>query len=893
MDTPEASDSNSTDEAGSPGRTILGRFRVEKILGHGGMGEVLLAEDTLLHRRVALKRLRSDDEEGSKHRRAILKEARRASQVSDRRIAAIYDVVDLGNELLIVMEFVPGSTLRERMRGPIPVGEFWDLSSQCVGAVGAAHAHGVIHRDIKPENLMVTQDGLIKILDFGIAGRAETPEGASSPSTTTMTSEERRGVVVGTPPYMAPEAHYGGRIDQRTDIFSLGAMFYELLTSQHPFAAPTYGAVVERIMNSVPPAVHQVNPTVGPLLSGVIAKMIAKDPEQRYASCDELQKSLDEARHLEPLGGTPQPATAPRAAARFTIRWPAVAAAAIALAAGVAAWGLWRGSFGAGLPRDRHLAVLAPLTPGASDEFAGMALGSIDLLAARLQKHQAQPGFQLASFQEGLDEKVASIVEARKILGANLALVPTLEQRTDVFRARLDLWDAARGRVVASRIAETPLSQPFAFLDHLYSDAVDLLGLTAGGRDAASEYGVRGAGTLRFLLQGIGRMRNTTTEEQARRAADDLELACKTEPDAAAARAWLAAAQRKCYLLGKDRAWLDLSKTSAREAIGRDSSRAEPYRVLGMVLALEGDAPGARAAFARACAINPTDDDTYSRLGRMHGQLGEPEKERETYLAAIASRPHCWQPYWWLATWHFRRGQVGESIQAYEQMVRHSPDLYRGYSYLGGLLVLNGDYERAIDTLRHSLTLRPTKVAFDNLGTAYFNSGRLVEAIGAYNQSFQFGFAEYDSWLNLGDAYFWLPERRDQASAAYAQSIRLGRERMRSRSQQGQSFDVMIPANLATVFPKLGEPDSARAYLRQALDADSANTMVQFCAGLVHWQLAERTVALTWIERAVQNGYPLAWLRDSPVFQEWRSEERFRALIAGAAPQTPQTTSPG
>src|SRR5262249_9566879 len=160
--------------------------------------------------------------------------------------------------------------------------------------------------------------------------------------------------------------------------------------------------------------------------------------------------------------------------------------------------------------------------------------------------------------------------------------------------------------------------------------------------------------------------------------------------------------------------------------------------------------------------------------GRTYAQLNQPEQERDTYLAVIAQRPHCWQPYWWLATWYYRRGQVEESIQAYERMVRRSPDLYRGYSSLGGLLVLHGDYDRSIDTLKLSLALRPTKAAFDNLGTAYFNSGKIAEAVGAYNQSFQFGFAEYDSWLNLGDAYYWLRDRKDQAAEAYGQAIRLG-----------------------------------------------------------------------------------------------------------------------
>jgi serine/threonine-protein kinase len=420
-----------------------------------------------------------------------------------------------------------------------------------------------------------------------------------------------------------------------------------------------------------------------------------------------------------------------------------------------------------------------------------------------------------------------------------------------------------------------------------------MLGLPAGGADAASESGVRGAGTLRFLLQGIGRVRSATTEDQARRAVDDLELACRAEPEAAAARAWLSAAQRRCYTLGNDRAWLDRAEASAREAVGRDSARAETQKSLALALALKKDPNGALEAFRRTCEINPTDDAMVLRLARAYAQLGQPEREKETYLAAIADRPHCWQPYWWLATWHFRHARIEESIQAYRDMIRRAPDLYRGYSSLGGVLVLEGRYDPAIDTLQRSIALRPTKYAFDNLGTACFNSGRLEQAIDAYNQSFQFGFADYGSWLNLGDAYFWLRGRQDQAAEAYAQAVRLGREESSTRAQRGLTFDVMIPANLSTVFPKIGQPDSARAHLRLALHADSTNAMVQYCAALTYWQLADRGRALAWLERAVRNGYPVAWLRDSPIFQEWRGEAAFRALIAGAGPQPRRSPSPG
>jgi len=883
---PESPDASPTGATSTVGEVIRQRYRVEQVLGRGGMGEVLLAHDVLLDRRVALKRLRPNGDEDASRRSAILKEARRASQVADPRIAAIYDVLEVDADVLIVMEYVEGQTLRARIGSPMPLAEFWDLAIQCVEAVGAAHARGIIHRDIKPENLMVTVGGQIKILDFGIARRPDAPEGEALGPATTMTAEGRALVIAGTPQYMAPEAHYGGRIDARTDIFSLGTVFYELLTAQHPFAAPTYQGVLERVMTHDPPPVGDVNAAVGPALSGVIARMMVKDQAHRYASCEMLLTDLAATRAQSggPAGagaGSPASGGARRGRQR---RVAIIAGPAVAL--GILGWALMRWAPSRALPDDRNLVVLPPTAAGMSDEFAPFALGAIDLLTQRLQKHQMQSGFQIGTFVDAMDEHVHTAVDARKALGANLALVPTLEQRPDVFRGRLVLWDTGRGAIVASRVVETPVSQPFLFLDRLYRDATGMLGLAPRLGDAASEIGVRGAGTLRFLVRGIGRMRSATTPAEAERAVEDLELARRAEPESPGALAWLAAAQRRCFTLGSDRRWLDKAEASAREAAARDSSRAEAYRCLGLTLVAKKDERGALAAFARACSLNPADDDTYSRLGSVYGRLGRHDLEVATYRSVIARRPHCWKPYWWLANAYYRRGQVEEAIPAYREMVRRAPGFYKAYSSLGGLLVLRGDYEAAIDTLKRSLALCPTKTAFDNLGTACFNSGRIQEAVDAYNQALQFGFAEYDAWLNLGDAYYFLQGRRDQAAESYTQAIRLGREQMVDRAAQGRSFDVMIPANLSTVFPKLGQPDSARLYLRRALAVDSASAMVQCSAALTCWQLSERAEAVRWLGKAIQSGYPVAWLRDSPVFREWNGREDFRALLARAGGQT-------
>ncbi len=886
--------------AETAGRVLLGRFRVEKVLGRGGMGEVLLAHDTLLQRPVALKHLRTDGPQRADRRGAMLKEARRASQVNDHRIAAIHDVLDLGDDVLLVMEYVEGETLRERLREPLPLGTFWDLSRQCVEALGIAHAKGVIHRDIKPENLMLTREHNVKILDFGIALRSERQPGTVGADGTTATVERLRWPA-GTPQYMAPEAHYGGHIDERTDIFSLGAVFYEMLTARHPFAGGGYDSVLDHIMNSVPEPAAHVNPDVPHALSDVVERMLARDPAQRFASCDEVALALTKAQaaslvqvespaDARPSAGVVAERAIPLPAARSWPRsWTRPLAWLASVAAALVAWLVFSGPK---LPHDRNLALLLPSTPGSDREFAAFALGSVELLASRLQRHQDQPGFQLAPFNESRVEKLTSVRDARTLLGANLALVPSFERKDNVLRARLELREPAHGRLIGTRSFEVPQSTPRVWTDSLYRASLALLNLPPRRDNAIPDLGVRGAGTLRFLAQGIGRVHAAQSDEDLERARDDLESACRAEPDAATPLVWLAAAQLKSFLRTRDVNWLARAEVTARQAVALDPDLADAHRVLGEALVLLKRPAESVLEYRRACALDPTRDDAWQGYGRSHRLLGDPTGERAVYAAAIERRPHAFRPRWWLAQWEFQQGHVTEAIRAYEEMIRRAPNLSKGFANLGAMLVLEGEYGRAIDTLRHALALRPTATAYSNLGTAYFNTNQVNECMDTYNQALQFGEAGYPLWLNLGDAYFWLRKRPDQARDAYTQAVRLGREEMRGHAERGEPADPMIPAYLASVFPKLDQPDSARTYLTAALNADSGNVMVQYCAALTHWQLGERPRALGWLERAVTGGYPLAWLRDSPVHRDWRSESRFNALLASANSASQTTPSP-
>ncbi len=279
------------------GRT-LGRFAVRCKLGGGGMGEVWYAEDTKLHRPVALKRLTVKINRDPDARRRILREAQRAGALSSDHIAGVHDVVEESGECFLVMEYVEGETLRQRLHQPIPLPQFFEIATQCAEALGAAHHHAIVHCDVKPDNIMITPEGRVKILDFGLAKHLPLSEQSST--------LDRTGLFGGTSGYMAPEILREQLPDARTDVFSLGVVLYEMLARRRPFSGPGFVVTSERVLHSEPPAIRDYNPDVPPALECVVMKALAKDPEQRHANGKELLKEL--LRLQAGAASTPKPA---------------------------------------------------------------------------------------------------------------------------------------------------------------------------------------------------------------------------------------------------------------------------------------------------------------------------------------------------------------------------------------------------------------------------------------------------------------------------------------------------------------------------------------------------------------------------------------------------------
>lgn len=269
------------------GKTV-GRFVIDARLGAGGMGEVYRARDTKLHRTVALKRVAADLWTNEKSRERLWKEALCASRLNDPHIAAIHDAFEEQHEIFLVMEYVEGRSLRERMRGPLAMAEFLPIALQCVAGLDAAHRGGIQHRDIKPENILLTRNEQVKILDFGVARRL--PGDTEGTTLDSLTQDGLMGTVI----YMAPEIIDQKPSDDRADIFSMGILFYEALTGRHPFRGPTFLETCHRILNDTPAPISKSNAEVPQKLDAIVARMLAKRPVERYTRAAEVLADLQE-----------------------------------------------------------------------------------------------------------------------------------------------------------------------------------------------------------------------------------------------------------------------------------------------------------------------------------------------------------------------------------------------------------------------------------------------------------------------------------------------------------------------------------------------------------------------------------------------------------------------
>src|SRR5215468_1766817 len=278
-----------------PANQLIAHYRILSKLGAGGMGEVYLTEDTKLGRKVALKLLPAEFTRDAGRVRRFEQEARAASALNHPNILTIFEIGEADGGRFIATEYIDGQTLRERLNGDrLSPQAALDIATQIAAALTAAHKAGIVHRDIKPENVMLRRDGIVKVLDFGLAKLTEErPAAVDSQAPTIAKAHTDPGTVLGTVGYMSPEQVRGQEADHRADIFSFGVILYEMLSGRRAFGGDSTVEVMNAILKEEPPGLGEMNAKISPQLEKIVRRCLEKQPERRFQSASDLGFALE------------------------------------------------------------------------------------------------------------------------------------------------------------------------------------------------------------------------------------------------------------------------------------------------------------------------------------------------------------------------------------------------------------------------------------------------------------------------------------------------------------------------------------------------------------------------------------------------------------------------
>src|ERR1700758_5470768 len=324
--------------------TKLGPYEIESLLGAGGMGEVYRAHDSRLNRTVAIKVLPASFSADRERLQRFAQEARAAAALNHHNILSIFDIGEERGAPYVVSELLDGETLRERLRnGALPIRKVIDHAIQVAKGLAAAHSKGIVHRDLKPENLFLTNDGRVKILDFGLAKLTRPEATTGSGDAPTMQVATEAGVVMGTAGYMSPEQVRGKPADARSDIFAFGAILYEMISGKRAFHGETAADTMSAILKEEAPELSETARNVPPGLDRVVRHCLEKHPEQRFQSARDLAFDLEALTELSASTKSGAQAAVQHVEASGSRRNTAAAAAVVVLAAAMLGLGWWIG----------------------------------------------------------------------------------------------------------------------------------------------------------------------------------------------------------------------------------------------------------------------------------------------------------------------------------------------------------------------------------------------------------------------------------------------------------------------------------------------------------------------------------------------------------------------
>jgi tetratricopeptide (TPR) repeat protein len=838
--------------------TRLGVYELIGPLGSGGMGEVYKARDTRLNRIVAIKVLAATTLHRPEARARFQREALAIAAINHPHICTLHDIGHENGVDFIVMEYVEGETLAWRLaRGRIPVSEVVLYARDIARAVDAAHRRGVIHRDLKPANIMLTKTGA-KLLDFGLAKLRQvddTPAGQESPTKTADISHD--GGVIGTLRYMAPEVLKGVEADARSDVFSFGAVLYEMLTGEPPFKGTGNARIVAAILTEEPRPILDLRPDVPPALEWITRTCLAKDPDERWQDAREVVRQLSLLEQGQASPATPTPAGRRARPAPSRVPFWALAAVTAAVTVGAVTM-LWRQNATAPIasatnsPAAPHIVVL-PCRPIGDVSAADRAQcdGLAATLTAMLGQLTTTHALQVTPAGEVHTRGITSVDDARRQLGATLALEGSLMRAGDDLRVTYALVDTSNRRQLDAVTLTAGVSDPFGVQDRLVRWATGALRLTvdAGARARADQRTTQSPDAYAFALQARGYLLDYQRPGAIDIAIGLFKRALDSDARYAAAHAGLGEAYWRKYEATKDPRLVEDARAACRQALTLEPNNlAAAYVCAGTIEIGTGQYEQAIALLERALQIEPANDDAYRLLARAQESAGHAEEALKTYTHAVELRPNYWATHVWLASFHRSRGRYGDAAREYERAVALTPDNAPVRGILAGMYMFLGRYDDALRECRQSIELAPSYIAYVTLGMTHYRMRRFDDAVAALEQARTL-LEDFRTIGNLARAHYWAG-RRDRARELFENAIRLGEREIGVNPRNDE-----IRVALADYYSRLGRRDEALKHLGLArLD----NPHFLFVAAMIYGQLDDLTSARGWLDKALAAGLPPA-----------------------------------
>ena len=715
--------------------TQLGRYEIRSKLGEGGMGEVYLTQDTKLDRKVALKILPAEVAAHPDRMKRFVQEAKTASALNHPNIITIYEIEQINSVNLIATEFIDGETLRQRMRNaPLKVSEVLDVATQIASALAAAHAAGIVHRDIKPENIMLRRDGIVKVLDFGLAKLTERLPPASVDTEAPTTFKTDPGTVVGTVIYMSPEQARGMPVDARTDIFSLGVVLYEMVTGCLPFEGSNPSDVLASILSEKEPQpLARYSREVPAELERIVSKALRKEREQRYQTTKDLLLDLQSLRQQLEFEAKLERSTPPDVSGGAIV----TAGGGETISEDPDSHSSQTAALSSRRPRSRKavnsLAVLPLLNASADQDMEYLSDGITESLINNLSQLPRLRVMARATVFRYKGREVDP-QEVGRELSVQAVLTGRVLQRENRLIIKVELVHTTDGSQLWGEQYNRQLADIFAVEEEIAHEIAEKLRLKLSSREQkrmAKRYPEK---TEAYQLYLKGRYYwNKWTTEGTKRGIEYFQQAITVDPSYALAYAGLA----DCYgsLTGQG---LGLSpaeafqraRAAAVKALALDDTLAEAHTSLGLIkLNYDWEWSGAEREFKRAIELNPKYPTPYHWYSHYLVVMDRIEESLIVSKRGLELDPLDLEMNAHLAWHHYFARQYHQTIEQCLQTIAMDPNFHETHWFLGWACAQTGQYAKAVDALQKAIALSggsPEMTA--ELGYAYAVFGKNDEA---------------------------------------------------------------------------------------------------------------------------------------------------------------------